>query len=450
MNLGTKVCVASTTHLVRCNMLTQSHRPTDEQSEVLRLMKETSDNLLINSLAGTGKTTMLEMIEATIDEPILCLAFNKSVAQTMEKIFKPPTDVRTLNGLGHRIWNRSIPKKVTVDPQKATKILYNLLNDLPKGKRQSEAWNSYGEIIEATNLSKALGYVPPGIFPNATRLCQWDDVGARCDQEPTELVYNLTNKLLEACIKSSYEGLLDFNDQIYMPALFGGTYPRYPLVMVDEVQDLSPCNHQMLHKLVKGRLASVGDPFQSIYQFRGAEMDGMVRSAAHFDMCQTVLSISFRCPETIVRNVHWRVPAFKWIKEGGHVQTLDHIRVEDIEEGSAIICRNNAPLFKLAFHLLTEGRSVSVAGSDIGPRLIKTMQKLGDPYTTKSTVLLLIDGWLEDKLAKESKTAADMAAAMRVFAERGDNLGQAISYAESLFKTQGTIRLITGHKAKGL
>jgi ATP-dependent exoDNAse (exonuclease V) beta subunit len=39
---------------------------------------------------------------------------------------------------------------------------------------------------------------------------------------------------------------------------------------------------------------------------------------------------------------------------------------------------------------------------------------------------------------------------MRVFATFGETLDQAIAYAEHLFKQQGSIRLLTGHKAKGL
>ena len=39
---------------------------------------------------------------------------------------------------------------------------------------------------------------------------------------------------------------------------------------------------------------------------------------------------------------------------------------------------------------------------------------------------------------------------MRVFGSFGDTLGQAISYADHLFKQTGTITLLTGHKAKGL
>src|SRR5690606_18361300 len=61
-----------------------------------------------------------------------------------------------------------------------------------------------------------------------------------------------------------------------------------------------------------------------------------------------------------------------------------------------------------------------------------------------------IADWLEERLAKNSASAPDTAACMNVFASFGKTLGQAISYAEHLFKQQGSIQLMTGHKSKGL
>jgi superfamily I DNA/RNA helicase len=424
--------------------------PTLEQLKVLELLSTTSRNVMVNSFAGTGKTTMLEMIEGTIDEPLLCLAFNKAIAEEMAKRFKEGTEVRTFNSLGHRIWARSCVKNITFTPKKAQNLLAQIIKALPKKSQQSEAWDEYFDIMEACNLARALGYVPEGVFPNAIRLCDWEAVAARCNQTPTETTFRLTNALLTACIRASYEGNIDFSDQIYMPALFGGAFPKFPFVMVDETQDLSPTNHQMLNKLVKGRLASVGDPYQSIYQFRGAEMDGMARSAVHFNMLQTDLSISFRCPEAIVRNVHWRVPTFKWLNVGGEVKRLDEMEIAAFPDECAILCRNNAPLFKLAFRLIGEGRAVSVAGNDMGPRLLGVMKKLGDTGMRKAQVLSKIDNWLMEKLNKDNKTAIDMAEAMKIFAGYGSTLGEAIAYAEHLFNQQGTIVLLTGHKAKGL
>jgi ATP-dependent exoDNAse (exonuclease V) beta subunit len=39
---------------------------------------------------------------------------------------------------------------------------------------------------------------------------------------------------------------------------------------------------------------------------------------------------------------------------------------------------------------------------------------------------------------------------MRIFASWGDCLGVAVNVAERLFKEQGAIKLLTGHKSKGL
>jgi ATP-dependent exoDNAse (exonuclease V) beta subunit len=122
----------------------------------------------------------------------------------------------------------------------------------------------------------------------------------------------------------------------------------------------------------------------------------------------------------------------------------------DFSDSATIICRNNAPLIRAAFQLLAAGHCVCVAGTDIGPKLIKTMTKLGSVDMTQAQTLSAIDDWLDAKLAKESKTAADYAECMKVFARHGSTLSTAIAYAEHLFKQDGTIRLLTGHKSKGL
>jgi hypothetical protein len=42
-------------------------------------------------------------------------------------------------------------------------------------------------------------------------------------------------------------------------------------------------------------------------------------------------------------------------------------------DNGAVSYRNNAPIFQLAFILLSVGRSVFVAGSDIGPKVLNIM-----------------------------------------------------------------------------
>jgi superfamily I DNA/RNA helicase len=425
-------------------------KPTIEQLEILSKVKNSHDNLLINALAGTGKTTTLELIQGVIGpEPILYLCFNKRVAKEATEKFPSTTLVRTFNSLGHRIWAQACASKLTVNGKKTQENLATFIKEAPR-TAQPALWDCFWDVIDAVARAKALGYVPEGKFPNARRLITCEDFHAALEQEPDDLVAELTDEALFTSIQQAYKGYIDFNDQIYMPALFGGTYPSFPLVKVDETQDLNPTNHAMLDKLVVNRIMAVGDPWQSIYGFRGAMQGGMAALKAKFNMVECDLSISFRCPQAVVEAAKWRVPHFKWIKPGGYVEVVKKLRQETIPDDAAIICRNNAPLFKLGLRLLRAKRSVSVAGSDIGPKIVGIMKKLGDSNTSRMVLVELIANWRNEKMSKKSTTANDIADCMIVFASFGETLGQAVSYAEHLFAQKGEIRLLTGHKAKGL
>lgn len=429
--------------------------PTEEQAAILQGVAMTGDNIQVRSFAGTGKTTMLRMIDSVLPPgPVIYLAFSRDVVKEMEEGqkngtgFRTTTTPRTLNSLGHRVWAKTV-SSITLDTKKTSTLFRECLEDRPKDY-QTEAWDVYSEVSTAVGMAKALGYIPEGKFTHVRPLCDQDTLVSRLDEQPSDLVLELLDDVLTLSIKAAYKGFIDYNDQVYMPAVFGGTFPQYPTVLIDEEQDLNPVNHRMLDKLAKGRLIGCGDPFQSIYGFRGAVQSGMEKLKEKFSMTEYDLSVSFRCPRAIVENARWRVPHYKWIKEGGLVSQLPRLDGSDIPEYAAVICRNNAPLFRLAFDLISHGRSVSVAGSDIGPKLIATLKRLGDDDLPRSSVLTEIDLWLESKLRKGSITANDMAEAMRVFAGYGETLGQAISYAEYLFEQQGAIKLLTGHKSKGL
>lgn len=424
--------------------------PTDEQVAILDKVRTTSSNLMINALAGTGKTATLEMIEAIAPtKPCLYLVFNKKNATDAEKRMASTTTVRTFNSLGHRIWAKAT-KQFKPDGKKIPDLLRSIIDETKSRDTQRKLWDSFWQIVEGVNKARAIGYIPYHHAFASKRLANEIDLEASLDEIPDAFTRLQIDVLLNRSIALAYDGLCDFNDQIYMPTLFGGTFPDFPLVMVDEYQDLNPINHAMVAKLARRRLIGVGDPFQSVYAFRGANSAGMAEATIRFAMTPCDLSISFRCPKAIVRSVHWRVPKFRWAKPGGSVRYLDRLHISAIPEEATFICRNNAPLFKLAMKVLSSGRSVSVAGSDIGPRLIGQMKKLGGTEMDQASLLSSIDSWLEAKLAKGSKTATDTAECMRVFAEHGETLGQAIAYASHLFSQSGNLVFTTGHKAKGL
>lgn len=429
-----------------------THKPTPEQEAILAAGKA-SGNIAINAYAGTGKTSTLEMLEKHVPQsPILYLVFNKRNATEAEQRMGLKTTVRTFNSLGHRIWASHVVGRLTIDSKKTLSIFKEIVDETKNKTKRDELWEAYEAVSFGVNMAKALGYVPREMHELGKSLIEADTFYASLEEEPDDFVIDLVEDVLERSIQRAYKGSIDFNDQIYMPALFGGVFPQYPLTLVDEAQDMSPVNHAMITKLAKkNRLIIVGDPFQSIYGFRGAVQSGMANLISGYGMKETSLSVSFRCPQAIVENARWRVPEFKWINPGGKVEFHDKtLSMSAIPDGAAIICRNNAPLFSAAMRFIGEGRSVSVAGTEIGARLVKTLKGLGDVNMSRSSALGEIEEWLARKQEKASKTAEDMAECMRVFVKMSSNLGQAISYAEHLFAQDGKVQFMTGHKSKGL
>jgi hypothetical protein len=107
-----------------------------------------------------------------------------------------------------------------------------------------------------------------------------------------------------------------------MPALFGGTYPKFPLVLIDEYQDLSPIDHAMVAKLCKSsRQIGVGDDAQSIYAFRGAKAGSMASAVVEYNMAPAwpFRQLSAAPPQSSAMSIG-AYRHFKAFKDGGSVE----------------------------------------------------------------------------------------------------------------------------------
>lgn len=427
--------------------------PTHEQQAIIEAAKSTKDNLLINALAGAAKTSTLVMIaHALPGTPTLSLAFNKRIATEMADRLPGHVMCKTLNAIGHGVWAQASAKRLTLNTRKSYEILKAIVDGLSR-REKGEAYESFSETLKLIGKAKLAGYIPERCSLGR-RLVSCEEFWQDLEDEDLIEQKELVDAALIEGIAQSYKGIIDFDDQIYMPTLFGGTFPKFPLVLVDEAQDLSAINHAMLEKLVVNRLIAVGDPFQSIYAFRGAMSTSMATLRERFIMKEMNLSISFRCPRSIVERARTRAPHMQWPSwaEEGAVNAPTEWSSHDILDNSAVICRNNAPLFRLAFNLIRAGRGVTVVGSDIGPSLIKALKKLGPEDMTYEQANKAIDTWETERLRKAKGKAAtkDKAECLRVFLSVGQSLAGAIAYAESIFKSAGPIQLLSGHKSKGL
>ena len=91
------------------------------------------------------------------------------------------------------------------------------------------------------------------------------------------------------------------------PAISALVADQYRYVLVDEYQDATRAQSVLLQRLVAehGRLTAAADPYQSIYSFRGADIENVARFPSDFSFQdrpveRVILTTSFRVPDAIL------------------------------------------------------------------------------------------------------------------------------------------------------
>lgn len=433
---------------------------TEEQTAIISAAESSNENLIVEALAGAAKTSTLVVLAqqpkmARI--PTLCLAFNKRIAEEMRARLPSNCESMTLNSLGHRVWGKAIGKRLTLDTKKNYDIMQELIKAEKNQNRKDALFDSFSDLLRTFAHGKSSGWVPDECQKRNRRLLSNEDFFAGLDEELEPAFQRLLIDSMLVSINQAYSGKIDFDDQIFMSTCFPSQFPDFPLTMIDEAQDLSALNHEMLELIVGGnRLIAVGDPCQAIYAFRGAFGDSMERLRERFSMRVLRLSTSFRCPQAIVREAQWRAPHMTWPDwaKPGEVRSFSDWSVDMLPQNAVIICRNNAPLFSIAIKLLIEGRFPQLVGNDIGKSLIKVMSKLGPRETPAEAAREKLSDYRLKRLSRTRDHAKgsveDFCLCIQVFIDRNPSLGAAIDYANHLMNVVGLVKLMTGHKSKGL
>lgn len=433
--------------------------PTPEQLAIIEAAQGTCANLCIEARAGAAKTSTLVLIaEALPKTEILCLAFNKAIAEEMTKRLPDNCSAKTLHGLGYSVWGQFISKRrLEVNGRKCFQLLKAAIEAIEDRDERDEAFSSMAETLDIIAKGKQLGWLPEDFRGHWKPLINDEDFFDGLPLEPSPLQRQLAARVARESFQLAIDGQIDFDDMIFCPALCSVSWPSFPLVLVDEAQDLSAINHHCLRKLVRrNRLIAVGDPCQAIYGFRGADTRSMQNLREQFSMETLRLTVSFRCARRITENAQWRAPDMQapdWAADG-LVERRETWSASELRSGDAIICRNNAPLFSLAIRLIEQDQLPRIAGRDIGAPLVKLMKKLGKPNMLAAAAIDAIGSWEERELKRARQGAAggirDKAAVVRIMLSRTKTLGDAIAYLEHLLNRDGRIDLMTGHKSKGL
>lgn len=428
---------------------------TDEQTAILEAVTSSKENLIIQALAGCAKTTTLGLIARSLPSvETYAIAFNAAIVEELREKLPSDVEVLTINSLGHRAIGTYLKKKPNLDKSKIyglTKKICGLFNFPDEFYKEN-----FNDLLTSINMAKQLGYMPPSPTASYRPLMTRDDFHDYIAlSEHSEEEIEIIDKVLLESYASALRGYIDFGDQVLLPAIMQLPLPTPALTLVDEAQDLSPCNHYVLQKLVRNRrIIAVGDSCQAIYGFRGAEATSMSLLQGRFKMKELRLTVNFRSGTEIVENAKWRAPLFQARPDApkGEVLYLANWTPSTIQPNSVILCRNNAPLFSAAVRLLKAGRAPEFVGKDVVQRLLKIMRSLGKPAMSAGQAIENLNTWKEkrDDKSREQGVVKDQYECCLVFLRAATKLSDACDTLEALADRPGDFKLMTAHKAKGL
>lgn len=458
-----------------------AHNPTPEQDAIITAFRLGSASVMANAGAGCAKTSTSVMgVNAMPPTKGLGIAFNKKIADELRTKFPGDWTLKTLNGLGHSAWGKAIGKGLTLDDRKLGKIINELAKEWNQKLGQDE-WIAVRSLVSAA-MNQGL---VPNEYPHQSLVDDTPDNWAAIAADqwielPNPGLLDFARAVLIQSVRQAFQGVISFDDQIYMSAMFNGVFWKHPVVLIDEAQDLSPLNHIQLARSASDRIFAIGDPRQAIYAFRGADSKSMQKILGlRKDWQQLPLNTTFRCPKAIVARQQGHYPGYTAAEsniEGRIVNLRQHspwgyAQIEQelalIEAAGrvatiAILCRNNAPLVKMAFRLIRQGKGVHMLGRDIGKGLIALSKKIcpEDGTPIASTVAKIRD-WADNQIAiamanadegKAEKLRDQSESLMAVVDSASpQDAGALRARLQDLFgREAGRITLSSGHRAKGL
>ena len=261
---------------------------------------------LLLAVPGSGKTTTLvarigRMIYDLGIEPekILVITYTTNAADDMRERFKSfygseyakRIDFRTINSFCYAVVKRFAEVAHRRKPDDDF--------DLEKNIRMlfSDVYNEqYPDENEIRNLAQQITYV------KNMGLSDDEISGLKTDDRDVKAMYDAYNKYMKDNNKMDYDDQIIFARMILNKNLAGlcDYYSdKYPYVLVDEAQDTSKIQHEVIRLLTRkhGNIFMVGDEDQSIYGFRAAYPDALVHFSKIYEGGRiTYLKTNFATP----------------------------------------------------------------------------------------------------------------------------------------------------------
>lgn len=418
-----------------------------------------SDNLKVIAFAGAGKTTTLKAVASARKNRGVYLAFNKSIAdEAKRKLAMTKCSASTMHSLAFGALRDVIGKPVTINARSIREAGIMSRFHIPNvegwnnyriasavGRTLSAFCNSSHEEFDISHAEEALisSLGDPDMIRDPRKRDQARDAMQRLATPLMNMAEALWTHHLEKQEMSHdmYLKVLDLDAD-----LRGAAFSSFRYLMVDEAQDINPVQRSIITKTGLPIIA-VGDPYQQIYSWRGAEnaLDLLPGETKY-------LTQSFRFGEDIAeiaRHILNTRP------DGGPEQRLIGAGSGNItgHEGAkiAIVCRTNLGMIDEALNCMRKGMSLHVDNMQGLLQDVRSAQALyeGRPDKVQSADLKHYDTW--DELRMEAEEA-DQSLMKLVNLVEGEMVPQIEALSSHQRKDQGeaAVMICTAHRSKGL
>lgn len=421
------------------------------QKNIFRDIAKGTGHTVVIARAGSGKTsTIVEGFKyVPRGKKCLMVAFNKSIAEELKQRAPSYIDTLTLHSLGFRAIKQSFGADVILENDKCNELIKTLIGD------DYDLWEVNQSIAKCVSLCKGFLVDTPSKVGDLI-----DKFGIETFEYSRDKFIELVLKTLALC--KAKKKVIDFDDMIWFPFVYRLNVGKFDVVFVDEAQDLNQAQIAMVLSANKmdGRIIAVGDPAQSIYQFRGADSEAIPNFIDKLGAKTLPLSVSYRCPRLVINIAKEVVPdieAAPNAKDGTVEEVPAEQLIKLVQPGDFVLSRTNAPLIKYCLALLRAGRPANIQGRDIGSNLIYFIKK--SKAKTINSFIDYVNSWREIEVKrllsekKDSMVAIDKAECLLNLCEGTLSIKDLKETIEKLFNDvddSSKVVFSTTHKAKGL
>ncbi|MAK50971.1 ATP-dependent helicase [Marinobacter sp.] len=425
---------------------------TEQQNEIFEEIVNGDSDVFVYAGAGTGKTTtIVEASHRANARRMAFLAFNKSIATELEKRLPADVTAKTFHALGFAAF-RANNVRTKVNTKKTWEIISEIL-----GKDYIAA-----PLVKLVSLVKG-SMIDPKDVRSIRSLIDSYDINFAEGEEADGI--KAIPAILTIARNQAYH--IDFDDMIWIPLVENYNFPRFDMLFVDEAQDFNEMQRSLIKECVaeNGRVVVVGDPNQAIYGFRGADSNSMDifksdLEARGREIKDFPLSVSWRCPHTVVKEANRYVQNFTCPDSADDGSVVVNAPFNPVR-GDIVLCRYNAPLVNAFYTMILEGKSCYILGRDMTKGLINHVKKItkNERMTTveftrmlDENTAMMLKRFRDAGKETQANNLEDKAECIRIFASRVDTVGAIIAEIKRVFdgKDYGDVMLSTVHKAKGL